>query len=539
MLHTMPSLSSQAVKSTSMRHSGLSLVALALSLALAGCAGHNSSNGNNVGSNAPSSNGQIGPNTLNVADAAIAGGDPTMALSVSQSILANDPNNVDALVHEGQAYYALNRCPAAEAAFQQALRGDPKSADAQTGLGRCLLRVDPPRAEAAFLAATQADPGNAAAFSDLGISRDLQNNFAGAAQAYQQSLTINAGSTATSVNLGLSLALSGQGAEALQYLGPIATGPEATAKIREDYAVALVSSGRPDDARNVLAVDMTPDQVNAAMAAFQALLSTTVTSPAAPAPVATTQPQLQTTPVSVEPMAAQYPSAPVMLAPSNSGAGTTASNGAGTTTVVEESPAARPAAPPPPVYTPVVSAPVPAKVTSAVPPASATITPVPSSAVPAPVAASYTPPAAPAAKSSTSKPATRTASVAAPAPVQPEAAPYSAPYNPADNVAPAAVSTASSNQAAAAPAPVSTNSSHAAVQIAALNSAEAAHAEWRLVSSKAPSLFSGKAPDISKVAVGGQTYYRLRVTGFASHEDAVQFCAQITANGGTCMPANF
>lgn len=245
MLHTMPSLSSQAVKpTTGMRHSGLSLAALALSLALAGCAGHNGSNGNNVGSIPPSPTGQIGPNTLNVADAAIAGGDPTMALSVSQSILANDPDNVDALVHEGQAYYALNRCPAAEAAFQLALKNAPKSADAQTGLGRCLLRVDPARAEAAFLAATQADPGDAAAFSNLGIARDLQNNFAGAAQAYQQSLAINAGSTATSVNLGLSLALSGQGPEALQVSS--APSPPGLKPRRKSAKITPWRCSRPD-----------------------------------------------------------------------------------------------------------------------------------------------------------------------------------------------------------------------------------------------------------------------------------------------------
>ena len=42
----------------------------------------------------------VGPETLNVADAAIAGGDPAMALSVSQSVLDSNPNDVDALLHE-------------------------------------------------------------------------------------------------------------------------------------------------------------------------------------------------------------------------------------------------------------------------------------------------------------------------------------------------------------------------------------------------------------------------------------------------------
>ena len=291
---------------------GLSFIALAVSLALTGCAGNNGSNAAN--SQAPT--GTIGPSTLNVADAAIAGGDPSMALSVSQSILASDPDNVDALVHEGDAYYALGRCPASEAAYQLALKSDPKSADAESGLGRCLLKVNPAQAEVAFLAATQDDPGDGAAFSNLGIARDLEGNYAGAAAAYQQSLLDDPSSTATAVNLGLSMALSGQGQEALQYLGPIATGPGATPKIREDYAMALVAAGRDDDARQVLAIDMTPDGVNQAMAGYQSLIAANVAGPGPAAPPAPTEAAVPTVPVAVAPAS----STPVPLAPTASAA---------------------------------------------------------------------------------------------------------------------------------------------------------------------------------------------------------------------------
>jgi Flp pilus assembly protein TadD len=515
------------------RRSGLSLMALALSLALAGCASQNNNSGNNAGAilNAPT--GSIGPNTLNVADAAIAGGDPSMALSVSQSILANDPDNVDALVHEGQAYYALNRCPPSEAAFQQALKADPKSADAEIGLGRCLLKVDPRSAEIAFSAATQDDPGNAVAFSDLGVARDLQNNFAGAAQAYQQSLNLNAGSTPTAVNLGLSLALSGQGPEALQYLGPIATGPEATPKIREDYAVALVAAGRPDDARQVLAVDMTPDQANAALAGFQNLVSQSVTAPPPPVAPAATQPQVQTVPVTAAPVTPESSSTPVMLAPTVGGGSSSADSPAD---VASAAPASSPAAPPPP--------PAPAPVAQN----SAGVPPLPSATI-APVSnqASASAAASPAKPVGTPAPAKQQAPVqVAPAAPAPAPVPEPAPADPAQSASAQSASATSDPSAAvpdapppAAPASPPVADSHAAVQIAALNSEEAAHAEWHLVSSKAPALFAGKAPEISKVAVGGQTYYRLRVTGFSSHQDAVQFCSQINAAGGTCMPANF
>ena len=117
------------------------------------------------------------------------------------------------------------------------------------------------------------DPGNAAALNDLGIARDLQGNFAGAVLPYQQALLAQPGSIATEVNLGLSFALSGNGQAALQYLGPLAAGPNATAKIRENYAAALIASGRNAQARQVLSIDLAPDQVDSAMAGFTAVVA--------------------------------------------------------------------------------------------------------------------------------------------------------------------------------------------------------------------------------------------------------------------------
>ena len=243
------------------------------SLLLAGCAQTQATTAPTPVSSA------VGPDTLNVADAAIAGGDPNMALSISQSVLATDAGNVDALVHEGDAYYALDRCPPAEAAYELALQHDAKATAAETGLGRCLLKTDPRAADAAFSSAVQDDSGNAAAWNDIGIARDLEGNFAGAVNPYQQALLANPAMTAAEVNLGLSLALSGNGPEALQYLGPLATGQDSTPKIREDYAAALVADGRPDEARQVLAVDLPPDQVNRAMDGYSALIAQSLQPP--------------------------------------------------------------------------------------------------------------------------------------------------------------------------------------------------------------------------------------------------------------------
>jgi Flp pilus assembly protein TadD len=231
---------------------------------------------------------------LNVADAAIAGGDPDMALQVTQSVLATNPQSLDAIDHEGAAYYALGRCMDAIAAYKLALTIAPNSAAAELGLGRCLLKRDPAAAEAAFTAAAQDDPGSAAAFSDLGIARDLQGNHAGAVQPYQRALLLKPGNIATEVDLGLSLALAGDADDALQYLGPLAASHQATPKIRQDYATALIVAGRQAAARQVLAIDLPSDQVNLFITGIAAAIAPPLrpahAAPAPTAPVARTQP---------------------------------------------------------------------------------------------------------------------------------------------------------------------------------------------------------------------------------------------------------
>ncbi len=258
---------------------------------------------------------------LNVADAAIAGNDPTMALKVSQSVLATDPHNLDALYHEGEAYYAVGRCEDAIAAYKVALSIDPNSSDAQTGIGRCLLKQDAAAAETAFAAAVQDNPSNAAALNDLGIARDLQGKYAAAAQPYEQALMVEPGTVSTEVNLGMSEALSGDSTDALQYLGPLATGQDATPKIREDYAAALISAGRLSEAQQVLSVDLSPDQVTTFIQDVQTAITNAQAAQAAAAPV-TSVPSAGTaavTPVMATPMdeAAATPvtAAPAMAAP--------------------------------------------------------------------------------------------------------------------------------------------------------------------------------------------------------------------------------
>ena len=180
---------------------------------------------------------------LGVAEAALQGGSGQIALQVSDGILRDDPNNVGAREIKGDALTLLGQYDEATAVFQGLLAKDPNSIRANTGLGRIRLTSDPAAAEVLFQKVLKRDPRDQTALNNIGIARDLQGRHAEAQASYRQALALNADLTSAQVNLALSLAMSGQGAEAVQLLRPKATAADAPVKIRHDYAVVLAMAG--------------------------------------------------------------------------------------------------------------------------------------------------------------------------------------------------------------------------------------------------------------------------------------------------------
>jgi Flp pilus assembly protein TadD len=205
---------------------------------------------------------------LNVASAALAGGSPEIALRVTNGILAKEPDNVPALLTQGDALSALGRTEDAKASYMKALVADPKSAMAQMELGRLELRADPAHAQVLFLQALRHDPSNTTALNDLGIAYDLQGDHANAQASYRKALGTDSTMRAAEVNLALSMALNGQAPEAVRILTPIAKDPNAPRRIRDDFAAALAITGDKAAAAKILSANMTPDQTERAVQAF-------------------------------------------------------------------------------------------------------------------------------------------------------------------------------------------------------------------------------------------------------------------------------
>lgn len=125
---------------------------------------------------------------------------------------------------------------------------------------------------------------------------------------------------------------------------------------------------------------------------------------------------------------------------------------------------------------------------------------------------------------------------AAGAPQRPAAAPATAPaaQGAGQSPQPAQAQPAAAQPAAQPPRPATGRTQ---VQLGALASEEAARAEWDRLARRAPELFQGRSPQISRLDRGEQPpLFRLRTGGLADQDAAAQFCEQVRARGGACVP---
>lgn len=73
-------------------------------------------------------------------------------------------------------------------------------------------------------------------------------------------------------------------------------------------------------------------------------------------------------------------------------------------------------------------------------------------------------------------------------------------------------------------------------QLGAFDSAEIARAEWDKIAARFEPLMAGKKRIVQEAVSGGRSFWRLRVQGFETVEDARRFCAALVAEGANCIP---
>ncbi len=222
---------------------------------------------------------------LRIANAAMTGGLPQAALNATEGVLSRDPSNVAALLKQAEALTAMGQDAAAAEAYRRILSRDASPTREQSRIARLAVgRADlaagrGKEAEAIYATLAAADSSDPVGYNGLAIALDQQDRHTEAQAAYRKALAI-ADTAATRSNLGLSLAMSGNVADALAIMRPVAAA-STIPRIRHNLAFALELAGQRDEAKRALAVDMPRGEVAAALAGFDAFrpAGTPVASP--------------------------------------------------------------------------------------------------------------------------------------------------------------------------------------------------------------------------------------------------------------------
>lgn len=464
--------------------------------------------------------------SVNVANAALVGGSPRVALQVAQNVLSKSPDDVPALLVRGDALTQLGSNQDAADAYQHALRIDPKSVRAKLGVARLSLSSDPNQAAKLFREVLTAESSNATALTDLGIALDLLGQHREAQSYYQRVLKDAPDNAAVKVNLALSLAMSGDGTNAVRLIEPLGNNQNAPVKLRHNYAAVLAMAGRRTEAAAILKADLSQDDTNRALAAYAtgrtAVSSAPVELPQQPTTVAEQPPVAQPAPAPVAPPVVAAAPPPVAPAPAPAVTQPAPVRPASPPVVAAAAPAPAPTAPPP------ASRPAPAPVAATQPAIVPDATQAPTTVAPPParVIAHALRPA---------RPTPQTAPVAAPAP--------SAPPTPPAAAAPAVTATPTPAPPASAPAPATAAASSQFelselgphVQLGAFDSEASAKSEWARLQRQQPRQFADREPEITSVVKDGRTFWRLRTWGFEDQSAAKGFCSRIRAATSRCM----
>lgn len=175
---------------------------------------------------------------------------PTAALGRYVRTLASDPKDFEALIGAGKSALELGDVQAAAGFFARADEVDPRSPLPQAGMGAVAVANGEANAALPYFKRAQQLGAPVASFAcDRGLAYDLLGRQSEAQADYRVALATRDGDEARR-RLALSMAISGDRANALQTLAPLsAKGDAGVARVR---AFVLALTGDPNAAGNAI-----------------------------------------------------------------------------------------------------------------------------------------------------------------------------------------------------------------------------------------------------------------------------------------------
>jgi Flp pilus assembly protein TadD len=206
-----------------------------------------------------------------IGDKERASGNPAGAVGFYQRALAIDPAQPKVRLSMGRAMLDAGMPNEAVETFRNILATSPRDSEAQIGLGMALVPLGQPAAAIDPLRKGLAAAPDPRGYRLLGVAENLLGQNAEAEADYNRGLALAPGDQALTSNLGLSLALSGNFNGAIAILRAAAADPRATARTRQNLALALGLAGRNEEAEQVARMDLDEASVQSNLAYYAQL----------------------------------------------------------------------------------------------------------------------------------------------------------------------------------------------------------------------------------------------------------------------------
>ena len=185
-----------------------------------------------------------------------------------------NPGEKVASIEYARALRALTRYAEAVAVIQTAAIKSPKDFDVLGEYGKALADAGQlAQAKDVLTRAYTPDAPRWDVMSVQGTVADRLGDHASAMQYYRDALKIAPGEPGVLANMGLSLALAKQLAEAEQALRQAVASPKADARMRGDLALVLALEGKFGEAERVGLTDLSPEAAHANVEAIRQMIA--------------------------------------------------------------------------------------------------------------------------------------------------------------------------------------------------------------------------------------------------------------------------